>query len=52
MRAITITLPDEVIHRLEVISAKDGDRLAAGIEKLLTYLVGQFERTRENHGKR
>lgn len=43
MRRVEITLSDDVAHRLEVRAAIDGLRLAAGIERLLTHLVREFD---------
>lgn len=42
-RVLTITLPDHVYHRLEVCAAKDEQRIAEGVEKLLTSIVEQYE---------
>jgi hypothetical protein len=46
MREITIKLPYEVAHRLEVMAARDDDRIETGIEALLTYLTEQFDAKR------
>ena len=46
MKQITINLPDDVAHRLEVCAAKDDQRIAEGIVNLLTYLVKHFEEGR------
>jgi predicted transcriptional regulator len=45
-RKITIELPDDIAHRLEIMAAKDDLRIAQGIENLLTYLVNTFEKRR------
>jgi len=42
MRQITITLPADIAHALEVRAAIDDLRVAEGIEQLLTYLVGEW----------
>lgn len=43
MKTITIELPDNIMHRLEVCAAKDGNRVSEGVARLLTYLVEHFE---------
>ncbi|MGE3550712.1 MAG: hypothetical protein AB7I29_12530 [Geobacter sp.] len=46
MRTMTIHLPEDVAHILEVRMAIDGVRLPEGVELLLTKLVEDFkERT-------
>lgn len=45
-RTVTITLPYEVAHRLEIQCAIDNVRLAEGIERLLTFLVDEFGKAR------
>ncbi len=44
MRKITITLSDDVAHRLEVMAARDDNRIDTGIEQVLTYIVEQYEK--------
>ena len=47
MKEIVIKLSDETAHRLEVCAAKDGQRLAEGIARLLEYLVERFAETKK-----
>ena len=47
MREITITLPIDVAHRLEIMAARDDNRMENGITQLLTYLVEQFENNKK-----
>ena len=56
MKTLTIELTDEVYHRLEVLAARDDDRIKEGVERFLTELVNSFEEKRmptvvyvENH---
>ena len=48
-RKITIELPDEVAHRLEVCAAKDDQRLVEGIQNLLIHLVENFKQGGSTH---
>lgn len=43
MKELTIHIPDEVYHRLEVQAAKDDQRIAEGVARLLAFLVAGFE---------
>lgn len=46
MRTLTIELDDEVYHRLEVLAARDDDRITTGVERFLTELTLAFEEKR------
>lgn len=43
MRTVTIELPDDVAHRLEVRAAVDDLKVETGIVQLLTHLVEVYE---------
>ena len=43
MRTVTIELPQEVCHWLEICAAKDELRLSEGISRLLTNIVRRYE---------
>lgn len=47
-RQVTIDLPEDVYHRIEVLAAKDDQRISDGITRLLTYLVSLWE---DKHGQ-
>lgn len=49
MKQITISLPDDVAHRLEIRAAIDDLTLVQGVEQLLNHLYDHFSERSSSH---
>ena len=47
-KELTITIPEQVYHRLEVCAAKDNESIQIGTAKLLTHIVQQYDNSKIN----